>query len=196
METYKTCLKCKKKSLAKEFTNVRANPDGLARWCKECLAEKKRLRDHAPGKKTYRSSKYGLNPAAPLDTYIVEACEICSQDFYPRGPTYKRCESCSNLSNKIVYKSLVRYKVSNETVVEVTKKYINSHACTYCGRPYSEDNPRWFDHIMPRCLGGSNEADNIAICCKECNISKAGLQLYKWKELCRLVVNHNGEQEI
>lgn len=193
METYKNCLKCSKKKRIKHFHQDKSCSDGLARWCRACCSEKKRLRDHAPGRKTYRSAKCGLNPLVSVDTYIVAQCEVCGNDYFPRGPTYKKCEGCSQIANHVVYKSLVRYKVSSETVTEVTKKYIQTDTCAYCVRSFTENNPRWFDHIIPRCLGGSNEADNISICCRECNLSKAGLSLNEWVELCRRVVENNKE---
>jgi 5-methylcytosine-specific restriction endonuclease McrA len=188
METYKTCLKCKEIKTINCFTKASHNPDGYNRWCKSCKAEEKRSRKHGPGCKTYASSAKGCDPLVPIETYHSDTCEICEEVFYPRGPTYKRCLRCSKIANGIVYKSLVRYAVTNETVSLVTKKYLHTKVCAYCARPFTEDNPRWFDHIIPRCLGGNNEADNISLCCRECNLSKAGLSLDKWIELCRLVI--------
>lgn len=193
MKKYKVCFNCKEKKKISHFTVNKSKSDGLDNYCRACKAEKKRNYKHAPGKKTYRSAKSGLHPLVPLNTYIVEACEVCGNDYYPRGPTYRKCEDCSYIANQVVYKSLVRYKVTNKTVAEVTKKYIHASACEYCARPFTESNPIWFDHIIPRCQGGSNEADNIALSCKQCNLCKAALSKTEWIELCRLVVENNKE---
>lgn len=191
MKKYKVCVRCKEKKKISLFPIARGNADGFDCYCRACKAEKKMLRTHAPGCKTYRRASGELHPLVSIDTYIIESCEVCDNNYYPRGPKYKKCDSCSFIANKIVYKSLVRYIVSNKTVTEVTKKYIQTNTCAYCIRSFTEDNPRWFDHIIPRCLGGNNEADNISICCRECNLSKAGLSLNQWIGLCRRVVEHN-----
>lgn len=49
--------------------------------------------------------------------------------------------------------------------------------CQYCGHRVSRPRfiakgPRGFDHVLPRCKGGRNEALNIVVCCKSCNNEK------------------------
>lgn len=175
MKIYKHCFKCKEVKIINCFTIAKGNSDVYDRLCRSCKAIKARNRKHGPGCKTYASSAKGCNPLVPIETYHSSTCEICEDIFYPRGPSYKRCLQCSKIANGIVYKSLVRYKVTNETVTKVAIKYFHTKVCSYCSRSFTKDNPRWFDHITPRCLGGNNEADNILICCRECNLSKAGL---------------------
>ncbi|MGH9359422.1 MAG: HNH endonuclease [Terriglobia bacterium] len=34
-----------------------------------------------------------------------------------------------------------------------------------------------FDHVIPRCWGGSSQADNIELLCEECNLRK-GARLF------------------
>jgi 5-methylcytosine-specific restriction endonuclease McrA len=43
--------------------------------------------------------------------------------------------------------------------------------CRYCGRT---DNPLSIDHVVPRCQGGSDNADNLAVACRRCNSRKNG----------------------
>lgn len=72
MKKYKICLKCNEKKCSENgYHKNHDNPDGLARWCKECMSLKKIAYTHASGRKTYRSSKGYLHPHASIDTYHV-----------------------------------------------------------------------------------------------------------------------------
>ena len=44
--------------------------------------------------------------------------------------------------------------------------------CSYCGVPYG---PFEFDHIVPVCLGGTNDEANVALSCLSCNRRKRGM---------------------
>lgn len=46
--------------------------------------------------------------------------------------------------------------------------------CYYCTRPLSKDVLSW-DHVVPRCRGGDNGADNKVLACKPCNNRKGPL---------------------
>jgi 5-methylcytosine-specific restriction endonuclease McrA len=186
----KICYRCKQEKETKEFNKSKDKPDGLTSWCKSCLAEKKRKERHGEGKKTYRQSSGRVDPLVPIETYITDICEICNKEFLPRGPKYKRCDDCAYIANWKVYKALVRYKTDNATVNDVTKRYIQTETCNYCKRGFTEDNPKWLDHVNPRSLGGTNKSDNIEIVCKECNLSKAGLSLEAWIALCKRIVEN------
>ena len=39
------------------------------------------------------------------------------------------------------------------------------------------------DHVMPVCKGGSNDMDNLVLCCWECNTSKNVHTLEQWAEV-------------
>lgn len=46
--------------------------------------------------------------------------------------------------------------------------------CAYCGKHvpkprYSPIDPRGFDHVISRALGGKHEKENIVVCCRSCN---------------------------
>lgn len=43
--------------------------------------------------------------------------------------------------------------------------------CRYCG---SSGKPMQVDHVVPRCLGGSDELVNLVVACRQCNARKGG----------------------
>lgn len=52
--------------------------------------------------------------------------------------------------------------------------------CQYCGVPCNGEGH--IDHIVPRCLGGSNSLGNYLLSCSKCNQSKNGKRLDPKKE--------------
>jgi hypothetical protein len=53
---------------------------------------------------------------------------------------------------------------------------VSAYACHYCQRT---DGARTKDHKLPKLFGGSGKAENMAVCCKMCNLIK-GPRLYAW----------------
>ena len=51
-------------------------------------------------------------------------------------------------------------------------------ACLYCGDTLEGGAVFTVDHIRPRQLGGSHEADNLVTCCSYCNTEKRHLVLH------------------
>lgn len=71
--------------------------------------------------------------------------------------------------------------------------------CEYCKEKVQTeisclDNTLTIDHIIPKCEGGTNTRENLAICCGKCNTLKANMKiktlfkLLKYKNVC--VVNY------
>ena len=50
----------------------------------------------------------------------------------------------------------------------------DGHTCQYCGRSIYEDAAMrlTLDHVVPRELGGTNDATNLVTACLSCNSSK------------------------
>lgn len=46
----------------------------------------------------------------------------------------------------------------------------DGNRCRYCG----EDGAGTVDHIIPRCQGGTDSVDNLAVSCQSCNSRKGG----------------------
>jgi hypothetical protein len=55
--------------------------------------------------------------------------------------------------------------------------------CLYCKKDlrHVARKLRTLDHIVPVALGGTNDATNLATCCKRCNDGKGDTPLAQWK---------------
>ena len=51
-----------------------------------------------------------------------------------------------------------------------------------------------FDHRVPSTLGGTNDLENLEICCAEANHAKAGLSLDDFYDLCAEILAHRAKQ--
>lgn len=196
MSVYKKCSKCKIEKPKIEFGKYVRASDGLNSLCKACHAKNSlEYRKRKNGSKlSYRPVSGEFSLFGKENDYLHERCLVCDETFIPTSKINVWCTTCSQLiKNKIVGVLSTRGSVSQSTYTEVALKYIKSTSCCYCRREYIDQNPRSCDHIIPVCLGGTNNPDNINICCLECNISKAGLPLNQWIELCRLVVKNKEE---
>ena len=65
--------------------------------------------------------------------------------------------------------------------------------CIYCDRRMSRPTPdgplpdkaATLDHIYPRCKGGTDHIDNLALACNRCNVAKGCLMPEAWIERLR-----------
>lgn len=64
--------------------------------------------------------------------------------------------------------------------------------CYLSGRPLDFSNPRLyhFDHIIPRCKGGTSNIDNLGVTTSEANQAKHSLSIEEFLELCIDVLVH------
>ena len=57
-------------------------------------------------------------------------------------------------------------------------------SCVYCGASVEDADGATkiltLDHVMPRKLGGSNEARNLVTACLSCNLAKGDKRLSEW----------------
>jgi hypothetical protein len=68
-------------------------------------------------------------------------------------------------------------KITWSTAIrEWVKEHEKPNECIYCG---SRENLT-IEHILPKCCGGPDIADNAIKICKRCNSSKGGKRLYEW----------------
>lgn len=50
----------------------------------------------------------------------------------------------------------------------------DNHACRYCGRA-APDVPLRVDHVIPVALGGTDDPENLAAACHDCNTGKSSV---------------------
>jgi 5-methylcytosine-specific restriction endonuclease McrA len=58
----------------------------------------------------------------------------------------------------------------NKDVIKMIK---SARICPYCLRPFGQEVYKIVDHIIPRCAGGTDDIDNLVVCCIECNCRKS-----------------------
>lgn len=68
------------------------------------------------------------------------------------------------------------------TAVKARARARAGHLCAYCG---DENGPFHFDHLYPVARGGTDEAHNIVVACRECNLSKGDKTILEWVEYLR-----------
>ena len=73
---------------------------------------------------------------------------------------------------------------------DVVNKIGQNPVCYLTGREICINKPKEYhlDHIIPTILGGTNDLDNLEICCAEANHAKAGLSLEDFYTLCEEVL--------
>ena len=59
--------------------------------------------------------------------------------------------------------------------------------CEYCRAPLAWSQAT-YDHVIPRCQGGTDHVANLTICCRRCNSKKGGRTLQQWRDPESLVM--------
>ncbi|ASS55894.1 HNH endonuclease [Rhizobium leguminosarum] len=54
----------------------------------------------------------------------------------------------------------------------------DGYACVYCG---TQEDSLHVDHVVPLIQGGTNDPDNLATACRECNCGKGGRTVEEWR---------------
>lgn len=191
--THKYCPCCKKNRLHKFFGIDVYKGGRLRTYCHNCenLKSRRKHRNTKENGKTYVARYSKRNVFDPEAKYISHLCEICDREFLAKGPSHNRCDECTNGGVKLLMQSLFRdqrhrsKEGPDRTVcVKIARRWWVAQNCCYCGRPFTKDNPKSADHILPVVLGGKTTDENISICCWDCNRSKTGLKLTQWLDVC------------
>jgi len=64
---------------------------------------------------------------------------------------------------------------------------VQNHVCPYCSSDM-RDNIH-IDHIIPLSKNGSNDVENLILCCSTCNLSKNAKDLEDWLKECNIDYN-------
>lgn len=127
------------------------------------------------------------------------------QDFIGRKSKLPSIKNQTLTNNKLFYKKLISFlgfrnkkgfkmKDFSFTVEDVINKLSESPKCYLTGELIDISKPRTyhFDHKIPVSRGGENTLDNLGICTKIVNSSKADMTPEEYIELCKKVLEHNG----
>jgi len=84
----------------------------------------------------------------------------------------------------------------NYTCKDVISKIGATPICYLTGRKIDLNNTTSYtlDHRIPTTLGGTNDLENLEICCKEANHAKAGLSLNDFYSLCEEILAWRDKQ--
>jgi hypothetical protein len=75
------------------------------------------------------------------------------------------------------YKALKNRDISmSGTMREWQKEQELPHTCVFCGA----EKDLQADHLVPKSRGGKNDADNLVLSCKTCNISRNDKGVFQW----------------
>jgi 5-methylcytosine-specific restriction endonuclease McrA len=77
-------------------------------------------------------------------------------------PTYVRAQYCRHCSDRGT-------KWSRDNYEAVRAR--DGSTCRYCGLANRKTH---IDHVIPRCAGGGDEAENLVVACVSCNCRKGG----------------------
>lgn len=53
-------------------------------------------------------------------------------------------------------------------------------ACVWCKRPVAAKSTACLDHVLPRVLGGTNNASNLVTACLDCNQRRGDMPAISW----------------
>lgn len=187
------CATCRKRRSYRLFTVHRVRHTGRTAACKPCRAATAVSRRRATGKVVYAPASGRRIAGAP---YVKRACSVCQKDFEPIRIKQEKCSACYQLFRAVfgrltAERKYGRPKVSVATANVVLRRFYRTTSCCYCGRAFSPKLKKSLDHKIPLCCGSDpDDVENIAICCIDCNRSKAWLKVSDWLNLCRLIVAH------
>lgn len=65
-----------------------------------------------------------------------------------------------------------------------------NHRCIYCNKPFGDELKPTRDHLTPVCMGGTDWALNIVMCCRRCNTRRSMIPFRTYCKLLSPAQNH------
>ena len=188
----KKCSKCHKyKSLYNFYKSYRF-PGKLGTQCKLCISVRHRKRRE---KKLGKKSRFYGNTGEYKKCFICKTLKYFAPVFIRRNKTFYCSETCSDIGHSQTMtgrrwgKGAATKRRKLGVIRRATLRELHEHCdgrCYYCQILLTYNN--WpsltfasVDHIIPVARNGTNDLDNLCVCCLKCNWSKRDKLLSEWK---------------
>jgi predicted restriction endonuclease len=107
---------------------------------------------------------------------IFFECEDCESKlalfvFQHKGQTFIEWDKASIFEPPLQEKEIKRQPIKPSLRFEILKR--DGYRCQMCGVTAKDGATLEIDHITPVSKGGSNDADNLQVLCRDCNIGKS-----------------------
>jgi hypothetical protein len=195
----KICNKCKKEKEIAKFSKDKRNKNGINTVCKECLKQvviKYRLKNpdrwktmekgqklryyekHKVRLKNYRKEYYRKNKLA-INNYCKSYRKSNMDKDRKWHKEYRKLHPEMEKAKKYKrrLKGLDGYNLTSKKIKLLQEYNLQTYkqdtfVCEYCRKNIYESYD--LDHIIPLSKNGTNDLNNLAISCKECNRGENG----------------------
>lgn len=176
MDAMKTCRICHVLKPLSAFYKNKSTNDGYQNKCKDCC--KDYYLAHKASRVEY-SHSYQLQNAEILKEKRL-AKRLLNLDEskvkqYEYTKKYRaRNREITRIHNKRSYQKKVNHPVL------MWHYEAQAGECHYCGA--SLEGVYHVDHVIPLIRGGSDDRENVVLCCSQCNRSKGKKLLHEWRD--------------
>ncbi len=184
----KACTKCREVKPRNDFPRDRRRRDGRKSRCRECCRAADRTRRADPEYRERERTADAARKRARLAANAARTDEQVAADRARLRPDgMKRCRSCREVLPLDAFSAnRARADGLNDTcrlcahadllrAAALKIEALDLYACTYCGGPAEA-----IDHVIPRALGGTDDAHNQTPACGSCNSSKNATPVLEW----------------
>jgi hypothetical protein len=168
--TEKGCSKCGETKPADGFSRNAKTSDGLASWCKACVAEKVKSHRQNPEVKS-RLSAWAKTPKVKAwrAAYRKTDSHKAAQARYANSDKGK-ASRVNRTARRRLREELAGARLTGWDWRRVLRA--SGNACHYCRRPFTDGLRPTVDHKLALARGGTHDKDNIVPSCMHCNCSK------------------------
>jgi 5-methylcytosine-specific restriction endonuclease McrA len=185
METIKTCIVCGTEFYAKHLRQIICNNQECSkkRKSEQRAILKKTDKYKAKAREYYHNNteRYKENRIKYLQKEgVKEKLKENAHNYHQRPDIKERAKIRQNEIRQTEkgYIEALYYRLNERgngyiTYEDTFNLYMSSNICFYCGKetkPFTED--KQIDHKTPTARGGTNNINNLVICCKSCNSRK------------------------
>ena len=213
---YRKCNKCQGYKIFDEFNKCKSGAFSVQNKCKECVRKinkeyyeqnKEKIKRYCELNKEYYKEyhreydkEYREQNKEKLKEYGKEYRDnirnkygVCETTLrYREDENFKlqhnlRSSNRQNLKRALEYYNNGKsHKLPTKSPSRLLLKLyeIQNHNCPYCSNNMKDDIH--IDHIIPLSKNGSNEVNNLILCCSSCNLRKNAKELDIWLSECNI----------